>query len=174
LFEPFVFLPMIYLCITIALPTLCIEFFSLLLLLYLFTKHLYFELIACILYTCTLYSSHKHSGLSVMNVSSPPCIVDTTPSIHPTLYTAMRRYYTQGTSIATQRSFKAGIRLYAKFCRTFALWSIPTSERTLLLFSTYLATCGLSYATIRVYLSAVRHTHVPDGMLPHFWLSVYP
>jgi len=92
----------------------------------------------------------------------PLCIVDTTPLIHPTLYTAMRRYYTQGTSLATQRSYKTGIRQYTKFCRTFTLCSTPTSERTLLLFSTYLATRGLSYVTIRVYLLAVRHARVME------------
>jgi len=74
----------------------------------------------------------------------------------------MRRYYTQGTSLATQRSYKACITQYAKFCRTLTLRSIPTSERTLLLFSTYLATHRLSYTMIRIYLLAVRHAHVTE------------
>ena len=75
----------------------------------------------------------------------------------------MRRYYTQGTSPATQRSYKAGIRQCFKFCQQFSVRSIPTSKMTLLLFSTHLATHGLSYATIKVYLSAVRHVHVTEG-----------
>ena len=40
-------------------------------------------------------------------------------------------------SYCTQRSYKAGIRQYIKFCRDFTFHSIPTSERTLLLFATY-------------------------------------
>jgi len=100
-----------------------------------------------------------------MNVSSPSPlppsrIVDTTPLIHPTLYTAMRRYNTQGTSLATQRSYKVEIRQYTKFCRTLTLSRILPSKRTLLLFSTYWAT---HYATIRVYLPAVRYAHVTEG-----------
>jgi len=45
--------------------------------------------------------------------------------------------------LATQRSYKAGIRQYTKFCRNFTLHNIPTLERTLLLFSTHLVIHGL-------------------------------
>jgi len=102
----------------------------------------------------------------------PLLIIDTTSSIPPTLYTAMERFYTKGTSPATQRSYKTGISQYTKFCRNFNLRRIPTLERTLLLFTTYLATQGLSYATIRVYLSAVRHAHVQEGC-HHFFDSQF-
>ena len=40
---------------------------------------------------------------------------------------------------------------------------MPTSESTLLLFVAYLTTLNLSHATIKVYISAVRHMHVTAG-----------
>ena len=38
--------------------------------------------------------------------------------------------------------------------------AIPPTEYTLILFMTHLATSNISYATIKVYLSAVRNMHV--------------
>ena len=81
----------------------------------------------------------------------------------PELYTAMRKYYSQGAAPATRRSYKAGTRQYIRFCQQSSLSSIPTSEKTLLLCATHLATHGLTYATIKVYLAAVRHSHVTVG-----------
>ena len=75
----------------------------------------------------------------------------------------MRKYYSQGTAPTTRRSYKAGTRQYMRFCQQSSLPSIPTSEKTLLLFATHLATRGLTYATIKVYLAAVRHSHVTVG-----------
>ena len=99
----------------------------------------------------------------MVHVSSILHTIDITTSGLNKLYTAMWSYYTQGTSPVTQRSYKAGIRQYHKFCRQSSLRSIPTFEKTILLFSTHLAIHGLSYATIKVYLSAVRHAHVTEG-----------
>ena len=45
---------------------------------------------------------------------------------------------------------------------------MPTSELTLLLFTAHLAPSHLSYSTIRVYLSAVRHFHLTAGLLDTF------
>ena len=40
---------------------------------------------------------------------------------------------------------------------------MPTSESTLLLLVSHLITLNLSHATIKVYLSAVRHMHITAG-----------
>jgi len=45
---------------------------------------------------------------------------------------------------------------------------IPTSECTLTLFMTHLATHNISLATLKVYLSAVRHMHLCKGLHNHF------
>ena len=42
---------------------------------------------------------------------------------------------------------------------------MPASESTLLLFATHLANSNISYATIKIYLSAVRHMHVTAQFL---------
>ena len=75
----------------------------------------------------------------------------------------MERLYSQATAKGTQRSYRSGIRQYNLFCSQFSLPSIPTSERTLLLFATHLATRHLSSATIKVYMAAVRHAHITAG-----------
>ena len=41
---------------------------------------------------------------------------------------------------------------------------MPASESTLLLFATQLVTFNISYAIIKIYFSAIRHTHVTAGM----------
>ena len=79
------------------------------------------------------------------------------------LYTAMRRYYSKSASPATQKSYKAGTKQYMQFCQRFSLPCVPTSEGTLLLFAIHLATCGLSYATTKVYLAAVWNLHTTAG-----------
>jgi len=75
----------------------------------------------------------------------------------------METYYSQGSSPATQRSYKAGLKQYINFCSQASLPTIPTSESTLLLFATHLATQRLSYSTIKVYMAAIRSAHVTTG-----------
>ena len=50
-----------------------------------------------------------------------------------------------------------------EFCLQAHLPTIPTSERTLLLFATHLAKLNLSYPTIKVYMAAVGSAHVTFG-----------
>jgi len=88
-------------------------------------------------------------------------IVDHTLSL-PTLHAEMRRLYSQRTSKATQRSYHSGNRC-TQFCSQSSLPSIPTSELTLILFITHLATRKLSSTTIKVYMSAIRHAHITAG-----------
>ena len=51
---------------------------------------------------------------------------------------------------------------------------IPTSECTLTLFISHLATSNISQGTIKVYLSAVRHMHVCKGLHNHFNRRITP
>ena len=75
----------------------------------------------------------------------------------------MKRYYFSGLSPATRGCYKAGLKKYMEFCLQAHLPTIPTSERTLLLFATHLANLNLSYPTIKVYMAAVRSAHVTLG-----------
>ena len=51
---------------------------------------------------------------------------------------------------------------------------MPTTERVLSLFVTYLATCNISHTTIKVYLSTIRYMHVTSGKLQHFNQQLTP
>ena len=52
--------------------------------------------------------------------------------------------------------------------------AVPTSEETLLLFTTYLVKQGLAHTTIKVYLSAVRNLHVSAGLHQQFTQQLTP
>ena len=98
--------------------------------------------------------------------SNPPLCTLLLPHLDTSmteLYTAMKRYYSKSVSPATWKSYKAGTRQYVQFCQRSSLPCVPTSEKTLLLFATHLAIRGLSYATIKVYLAAVRYLHTTAG-----------
>ena len=75
----------------------------------------------------------------------------------------MKRYYFSGLSPATRGCYKAGLKKYMEFCLQAHLPTIPTSERTLLLFATHLVKLNLSYPTIKVYMATVRSAHVTFG-----------
>jgi len=51
---------------------------------------------------------------------------------------------------------------------------MPATESTLTLFVTHLATAGTSQASIKVYLSAVRHFHVRKGLHDLFSQQLTP
>ena len=52
--------------------------------------------------------------------------------------------------------------------------AVPTSECTLILFISHLASSNISQGTIKVYLSAVRHIHVCRGLHNHFNHQITP
>ena len=51
---------------------------------------------------------------------------------------------------------------------------MPTTETTLILFSTYLATERITFATIKICLAAIRNTHVSAGLHSHFYQQLSP
>ena len=52
--------------------------------------------------------------------------------------------------------------------------AVPTSKKTLLLFSTYLAKQSLAYTIIKVYLSAVCNLHVSASLHQQFTQQLTP
>ena len=79
------------------------------------------------------------------------------------LLKAIERYYSTGTSPATQRSYLAGLKRYTTFCSQAKLKSMLTTEAILLLFVTHLSSHNLAYTTIKVYLADIRSAHVAAG-----------
>ena len=86
----------------------------------------------------------------------------------------LQRCYLSGIAPTTRNAYAAGQKQYKTFCSNANRTLIPTSESTLLLFVAHLTTLNLSHATIKVYLSAVRHLHVTAGQHSIFTQQLTP
>ena len=64
---------------------------------------------------------------------------------------------------STKQTYKSAQRDYIKFCQLYNLVSLPTCEKTLMMYVTYLYQRNIRYNTIKVYLFAIRHMHVING-----------
>ncbi len=79
----------------------------------------------------------------------------------PDLDAAVHHYFTRGLAPSTHRTYSSGINKYKQFCNQFNITSpIPVSQSLLCYFVAYLATAGLSPATIKTYLAAVCHLQI--------------
>ena len=85
-----------------------------------------------------------------------------------------QKYYVNGLASTTRSTYAAGQHRFTTFCMAINAKPIPTTERVLSLFVTHLATGNISHATIKVYLSAIRHMHVTSGKLQHFNQQLTP
>ena len=90
------------------------------------------------------------------------------------LLTSTCQFFEAGLTSNTRTTYAAGIRRYTNFCKATKLRILPASEPTLILFVTHLATGNISQATIKVYLSAVRHIHVLWGLHNSFNQQLTP
>ena len=83
-------------------------------------------------------------------------------------------YYDRALAPSTKSTYSAGQERFMSFCKSAKVQSMSASESTLLLFATHLATSSISYATIKIYLSAIRHMHVTAGMHSFFNQQLTP
>ena len=72
-------------------------------------------------------------------------------------------YYDNSLAINTRSTYSAGQLRFQSFCQLIKATCMPTTETTLILFVTYLASERITYATIKLYLAAIRNTHVSAG-----------
>ena len=79
-----------------------------------------------------------------------------------------------GLAKSSRNIYAAGRRRKVNFCKVARIQPIPTSECTLTLFISHLASSNISQGTIKVYLSAVRHMHVCKGLHNHFIRQITP
>ena len=70
----------------------------------------------------------------------------------------------RGVAASTLKAYAAGKRRYLSFCAQFGLQPLPVSEVLLLRFVAHLVQLGLAPPSIRLYLSAVRHMQITEGM----------
>ena len=65
----------------------------------------------------------------------------------------------------TRQSYKSAVNCYIGFCRLFHILSpFPLSQAILSRFVVHMANKGLSYVTIRVYLSGLRFMQIASGL----------
>jgi len=84
------------------------------------------------------------------------------------LNAAAHHFLTAGLATSTMATYSAGKRRYLQFCANANIQAIPATETTIMLFVAYLATTNISHASIKVYLSAVRHMHIMRGRYSEF------
>lgn len=85
-----------------------------------------------------------------------------------------QQFFINGLAANTSSTYGIGKQQFESFCRAIKANPLPASEATLTLFITHLATEKISYKTIKVYLSAVRHLHVSAGMFSQFSQQLTP
>ena len=83
-----------------------------------------------------------------------------------------RQFFRAGLATSTRNTYNSAQQRFLKFCSATKSHQIPATEATLTLFATHLASINLSYTTIKLYLSAVRHLHVSEGYHEHFNLQL--
>ena len=77
-------------------------------------------------------------------------------------------YYDKALAPKTKSTYSAGQQRFISFCKLANVQSMPASKSTLPLFATQLATSNISYTTIKINLSAIRHMYVTVGMHSFF------
>ena len=83
-----------------------------------------------------------------------------------------QRFYIKGLAPITRSTYAASQHRFT--ANSINTRPMSTTERVLSLFVTYLATCNISYTTIKVYLSAIHHMHVTTRKLQHFNQQLTP
>ena len=83
-------------------------------------------------------------------------------------------YYDRALAPNTKSTYSVGQQRFISFCKSAKMQSMPASESTLLLFATHLGTSNISYTTIKIYLSAIRHMHVTAGVHSYFSQQLTP
>jgi len=90
------------------------------------------------------------------------------------LHRKATEFLTNGLAPNTRTTYIAGQHGYLNFCQAIKTIPVPASERTLLLFATHLADSNITYITIKVYISAIRHMHMTEGLHEDFYIQLTP
>lgn len=74
-------------------------------------------------------------------------------------------YFREGLAASTRKTYEAGRKKFNQFCAELNISNpLPVNQQTLCYYVAYLAKCNLSPATIKVYLSALRHYHIASDV----------
>ena len=81
-----------------------------------------------------------------------------------TLDAVVRQLFSAGLANSTKRTYASGEKRYDHFCTQFGLTPYPASEYVLAYFVAFLYKEGLAPSSVKIYLSAIRHTQIALGM----------
>ena len=77
----------------------------------------------------------------------------------------VQSYFEHGLAASTRRTYQAGINRFILFCNTNHICHpLPVTQSLLCFYVSHLANAGLSYSSIKTYLSAVRYLQVANGL----------
>ncbi|XP_077981140.1 integrase/recombinase xerD homolog [Glandiceps talaboti] len=88
------------------------------------------------------------------------------------LVTQAVEYIHNSISKSTRRTYQTGQSIFHQFCSAHGRTMLPLTAPTVILFATSLAQRGLSYKTIKVYISAICHMHEEAGFANHITENV--
>lgn len=81
------------------------------------------------------------------------------------LDTVVQGYFEAGLAPSTRRTYQSGINRFYKFCTMYRISNpLPVTQAILCYFISALAKDGLTYSTIKSYLSAVRYIHILNNL----------
>ena len=104
--------------------------------------------------------SHASSSGANVPTSNPTARLDI-----PELERLVQHYFEQGLATSTRKTYSAGIKKFTDFCSKFGIIQpLPADQSLLCYYVSFLADQGLSPATIKVYLSALRFHHIATGL----------
>ena len=82
-------------------------------------------------------------------------------------------FVARGLAPSTRAVYWSATNHYDSFCAQFNLSSLPLTQDTLTCFVAYLAHSGMTYQSIRIYVSGIRFLHIARG-LPDPLMEAFP
>ena len=79
-----------------------------------------------------------------------------------------------GTAKSTASVYKSARTKYLSFCSHFCYQPFPLSEPVVCSFAAFLADSSLSFRSIKVYISGIRHWQIASGLPEPFKGQVWP
>ena len=83
-------------------------------------------------------------------------------------------FFERGVASSTARTYQSAKRRYACFCQAANCQLLPLTEASLSKFVSHLANQKLKHQTIKVYLSALRHLQIAEGLGNPFLPGSFP
>ena len=100
---------------------------------------------------------HSHPGITeeAADIGSPGLVVARLEGIAQGLVQDSR-------AASSQRAYHTAQKSFGSFCASLGILAVPASEHLLLLYAAHLSQ-HVCHATVRSYLSAIRHLHLSHG-----------